>query len=103
MALIEDPLMALHACPHCHQPGVSSVAKVHSLFMKPAECRVCHRFCYLHYTHGLRAMIVWVIFSWMFIGIALYQNLWIYLIGTIPALLLAVDKFILTAPLRPLD
>ena len=95
--------MTLHACPHCHQNGVSTLDKIHSLFLVPARCRVCRKACYLHYTHGLRAMIVWVIFSWVFIGIALYQDEWIYLVGTIPALFLAVDKFILTAPLRPLD
>jgi len=48
-------------------------------------------------------MIVWVLFSWVFIGVALYQEVWIFLIGTIPALLLAVDKFILSAPLRRVE
>lgn len=95
--------MALHICPHCHQPGVSSAEKVHSLLFKAARCQLCRKSSYLHYTHGLRAMIVWVLFSWVFIGVALYQNVWIFLIGTIPALFLAVDKFILTAPLRTLD
>jgi uncharacterized protein (DUF983 family) len=94
--------MALHACPHCLQPGISSTEKFHSLFLKPAHCRLCRKSSYLHHTHGLRAMIVWVVFSWVFIGIALYQNVWIYLIGTIPALFFAVDKFILSAPMRPL-
>ncbi len=95
--------MSLHVCPHCLQPGVSSLDKVHSLLLRPARCQVCRKLCYLPYTHGLRAMIVWVIFSWIFIGVALYQDVWIYLVGTIPALFLAVDKFILSAPLRPLD
>ena len=95
--------MALHVCPHCHQPGVSSTEKIHSLFLRPARCQLCHKISYLHYTHGLRAMIVWVLFSWVFIGVALYQNVWIFLIGTIPALFLAVDKFILSAPLRAID
>lgn len=95
--------MALHVCPYCHQPGVSSVDKIHSLLLRPAACRLCRKSSYLHYSHGLRAMIVWVLFSWVFIGVALYQGVWIFLIGTIPALLLAVDKFILNAPLRRVE
>jgi hypothetical protein len=95
--------MALHACPHCHQPGVSSSQKLNSLFFAPAECQLCRKRSYLHYVHGLRAMIAWVVLSWLFIGIALYQNLWIYLLGTIPALLFAVDKFLLSAPLQRLN
>lgn len=94
--------MALHPCPHCRQSGIGSLEKVHSLFLKPASCRLCGRASYLHHAHGLRAMIVWVVFSWVFIGIALYQDVWIYLVGTVPALFLAVDKFILSAPMRPL-
>jgi uncharacterized protein (DUF983 family) len=95
--------MALHTCPHCHQGGVSSAAKLHSLLFTPAICQLCRKRSYVHYTHGLRAMIVWVMFSWVFIGVALYQNVWIFLIGTIPALFLAVDKFILGAPLRAVE
>lgn len=91
--------MSLHACPHCHRPGVSSLQKITSLFFTPARCRLCDKRSYLHYAHGLRAMIVWVVLSWLFIGIALYQHMSIYLIGTFPALILAVDKFLLNAPL----
>jgi hypothetical protein len=95
--------MALHACPHCLQPGVSSLQKLNSLFFATAECQLCNKRSYLHYVHGLRAMIAWVVLSWLFIGIALYQNLWIYLFGTIPALLFAVDKFLLNAPLQRIN
>jgi hypothetical protein len=96
-------LMTLHACPHCHQPGVSSSQKLNSLLFVPAGCGLCGKRSCLHYVHGLRAMIAWVVLSWLFIGIALYQGLWIYLFGTIPALLFAVDKFLLNAPLLRVD
>jgi hypothetical protein len=41
-----------------------------------------------------------VILTWIFIGIALYQHLSIYLIGAAPALLFAIDKCMLSVPLR---
>jgi hypothetical protein len=95
--------MTLHACPHCHQPGVSSNSKLNSLFFAPARCQLCRKYSYLHFEHGLRAMIAWVLLSWLFIGIAIYQHMSIYLIGTVPALLLAVDKYLLNAPLRAVE
>jgi hypothetical protein len=95
--------MALHACPHCLQPGVSSLQKLSSLVFTPAQCRLCRKRSYLHYAHGLRAMIAWVLLTWLFIGIALFQGMSIYLIGTVPALLLAVDKYLLHAPLVARD
>jgi hypothetical protein len=93
--------MRLHECPHCLQPGVSSSQKLSSLFLAPATCRLCRKRSGLHYVHGLRAMIAWVLLSWLFIGVTLYQGLWIYLLGTIPAMLFAIDKFLLGARLLP--
>lgn len=93
--------MSLHVCPHCLQPGVSSSQKLNSLFFAPARCRLCRKHSSLHYVHGLRAMIAWVLLTWLFIGVTLYQGLWIYLLGTIPAMLFAIDKYLLNAPLLP--
>jgi hypothetical protein len=45
-------------------------------------------------------LITWVILTWIFIGVALYEQMAIYMIGTIPALLLAVDKHMLRAQLH---
>ncbi len=95
--------MTLYACPHCLQPGVSSFHKLNSLFFAPARCQLCRKYSYLHYAHGLRAMIAWVLLSWLFIGVALFQSMSIYLIGTAPALLLAVDKYLLNAPLSAVE
>lgn len=94
--------MSLHVCPHCHQPGVSTFQKLSSLCFRPASCQRCDRQSGLHYVHGLRAMITWVLLTWLFIGIALFQGFWIYLAGTIPAMLFAVDKYLLNAPLQPI-
>jgi len=95
--------MTFHECPHCHQRGVSTFHKLNSLFFAPATCRLCGRRSSLSYQNGLRAMIAWVLLSWLFIGIALYQELWLYLLGTVPALLFAVDKFLVNAPLLRAD
>ncbi len=90
----------MHACPHCHQPGISTLNKLLSVSFAPATCAYCGRRSYLHIIHGLRAMIAWVLLTWVFIGVALWQSMSIYLIGTVPALFLAVDKFMLGAPMR---
>lgn len=95
--------MTLHACPHCHQRGVSSSQKLNSLFFAAAECRLCGKRSSLHYVNGLRAMIAWVLLSWLFIGVALYQELWLYLLGSVPALVFAVDKYLLNAPLLKVE
>lgn len=91
--------MTLHACPHCHQSGVSSSQKLNSLFFAPAVCQLCGKRSSLYYPNGLRAMIAWVLLSWLFIGIALYQGVWLYMLGSVPALFFAVDKYLLNAPL----
>lgn len=93
----------MHACPHCHQPGIRSLPKLVSLFLIPAQCRLCHKRSYLHHTHGVRAMVVWVSLTWVFIGIALFERMSIYLVGTIPALVFAIDKYLLKAPLQSAD
>jgi hypothetical protein len=51
--------------------------------------------------HGLLALITWIMLTWVFIGVALFLQKSFYLIGTIPALVFAVDKCMLTAPMRP--
>ena len=95
--------MSLHVCPHCLQPGVSSRQKLNSLFFAPAVCRLCRKRSTLYYANGLRVMIAWVLLSWLFIGIALYQGIWLYMLGSVPALLFAVDKYLLNAPMLRVD
>jgi hypothetical protein len=53
--------------------------------------------------YGLRAMIAWVLLTWVFIGVALWQSMSIYLIGTVPAFFFAMDKWMLSAPMRACD
>jgi len=90
----------MHECPHCKQNSISSLQKLCSVLFMPATCPNCQRYCYLQYVHGLKALIAWVLLTWVFIGLALQQQMIIYLIGTVPALLYAVDRYMLQAPLR---
>lgn len=90
----------MHPCPHCQQEGISSLQKLCSVSFAPAVCRLCRQHSYLHIVHGLYALIMWIMLTWVFIGVALYQQMSIYLIGTVPAFFLAVDRYMLKAPLQ---
>ncbi len=90
----------MYNCPHCNEPGISSLQKLVSVSFAPANCKLCGEQSYLHVIHGLYAMITWVVLTWVFIGVALYEQKSIYLIGTIPALFLAIDKCMLRAPMQ---
>ncbi|MDR2213819.1 MAG: hypothetical protein LBE21_09380 [Pseudomonadales bacterium] len=90
----------MHECPHCKHLTITSLRKLCATPLTPALCPRCHGFSYLEMVHLLRAMIVWSLLTWVFIGIALYQRMAIYLLGSVPALLFAVDKFMLAPPLR---
>jgi hypothetical protein len=39
--------------------------------------------------------------TWVIIGVALLQSMSIYLVGTVPALVFAVDNWMLSAPMQP--
>lgn len=93
----------MHLCPHCHQPGIATMQKLLSVSFAPATCSLCGRRAYLHVVHGLHAMIAWVLLTWGFIGVALWQGMSIYLIGTVPAFFFAMDKWMLSAPMRACD
>lgn len=90
----------MHPCPHCGKEGISTLQKLCSVSFAPATCNQCSGLAYLHVVHGLKAMIMWVILTWVFISVALYTNMSIYLIGTIPAVFLAVDQYMLKAPME---
>ena len=93
----------MHSCPYCRQPGISSLQKLNSVFLVPAACANCGKRSFLHYVHGIHAMVAWVLLTWVFIGLAMFQHLSIYLIGTVPALVFAVDRYLLKAPLDGLE
>jgi hypothetical protein len=93
----------MHECPHCKHKTITSFRKLCSTSLTPAVCPRCNGLSYLQLVYLLRAMITWVVLSWVFIGVALYQRMSIYLLGSIPALFFAVDKCMMSAPLWPID
>jgi hypothetical protein len=93
----------MHECPHCKHKTITSFQKLCSSPLTPTVCPRCNGLSYLQLVYTLRAIFTWVVLSWVFIGIALYQRRSIYLLGSIPALFLAVDKCMLAAPLRAID
>ena len=90
----------MQLCPHCKQPGIRTLQKLCSVSFAPVRCQLCKGQSYLHIVHGLYALITWVLLTWVFIGVALYQHMSIYLIGTFPALLLAIDICMVRAPME---
>jgi len=92
----------MYNCPFCNQLGITALQKLHSVFFNPAICKLCHRPSYLHLKHAIQALFTWAMLTWVFIGVALYEGMTVYLIGTVPALFLAIDKHMLTAPLQTL-
>lgn len=96
----------MHTCPHCKQQGITSLQKIMSVTFVPgtipylpAVCQFCGQRSYLDVIHGLYALGIWIVLTWVFIFVAMFQQMSIYLIGTVPAMFLAVDKYMLKAPL----
>jgi len=91
---------AMHECPHCHEKQISSVQKVFSVSFSPAVCPVCHKPSNLHIVQGLMMLTAWIILTWIFIGLAIMAGMSFFLLGTIPAFIVCVDRFLLQAPLE---
>lgn len=93
----------MHPCPHCQQATYSGLQKLCSLWVHPIACTACGEFAFLPVRNIIIALLVWTALTWVFIITALLMRNVFYLLGAIPAALLAVDKWILQAPLRRLD
>jgi hypothetical protein len=90
----------MHACPHCQKPEIGSMMKLSTLVLvRPLQCPGCGGLSYIPLRYGVFALFTWVILSWLFIMTALYFRSVFYLLGSIPAAILAVDKWMLRAPL----
>lgn len=73
------------------------------LLVRPLQCPNCQALSYVPLRYAVFALFTWVILSWLFIMTALHFRHVLYLIGTVPAAIFAVDKFLLRAPLVKLD
>jgi predicted CXXCH cytochrome family protein len=90
----------LHECPHCHEKRISSFQKLFSVTFSPAVCPVCHKESNVPIVHGLITLTVWIILTWLFIGLAILAQMSFFLLGTIPAFIVCVNKYLLAAPLE---
>ncbi|MDT8399149.1 MAG: hypothetical protein RQ899_11090 [Pseudomonadales bacterium] len=66
----------------------------------PARCSFCEQKSSIHVVYGLLAMTTWIVITWVFIGLSYMSRSSFFLLGTLPALVLAVNKYLLQAPLR---
>ena len=93
----------MYPCPHCQQASFPGLQKLSTLWVRPMPCASCNKLSYLPVRNIIIALLVWTTLSWVFIITALWMSNVLYLFGSIPALLFAVDKWILQAPLQRLD
>lgn len=91
----------MYPCPHCQHSGVSTLAKLCSAYFAAATCQHCGKHSLIPGRAGHKALILWILLTWVFIGVAMFQQMSIYMLGTIPAFILAIDKCMLSVPLQP--
>lgn len=90
----------MQLCPHCNERTISNWKKLWSVTVTPVQCSACKQFSYLHAGHALKGLTFWIGVSWVFIGLALYAKATFLLLGSFPALYLAINYFMLQAPMR---
>ena len=89
----------MHPCPHCQLATFSTRRKLFQLWLHPGICSSCNKAAYLPLRNVIAAVFIWVIFCWIFIATAFYMRSVLYLLGAIPAAMLALDKCLVQAPL----
>lgn len=89
----------MQTCPHCQREGVTNLQKALSLYFGPAECAFCHGKSHVHVVNALIAMRFWMLITWLFIGLCWMSRSSFFLLGSAPAMYLAVNKYVLGAPL----
>ncbi len=89
----------MHRCPHCQQAGFTDLQKLTLLWLQPRPCKICHKAAFMPVRNVVVALIIWTLLTWVFIGAAFYMRNILFMLGTIPAAMLAVDKWIRKAPL----
>jgi len=92
-----------YECPHCRKETVSSYQKIFSVSFSPAYCPQCRKQSYVSIIHGLTMLTAWMIMTWIFIGLAIMAGMSFFLLGTFPALIVCIDRYLLNAPLVARD
>ena len=89
----------LNECPSCHEHSISNYQKIFSVSFSPASCPQCNKQSYVPIVHGLMTLTAWMILTWVFIGLAIMAGMSFFLLGTIPALIVCIDRYLIKAPL----
>tara|TARA_R110000772_G_scaffold63282_14_gene141788 strand:+ start:1021 stop:1305 length:285 start_codon:yes stop_codon:yes gene_type:complete len=90
----------MHECPHCKQESISTLQKIIAVTPLQATCMVCRQKSYIHIIYGLIALTVWIVMTWLLIGLAYLMQMSFLLLGSAPAMVIAVDRYLINAPLR---
>lgn len=90
----------MRTCPHCKEDTIGNWAKLWSVTVNPVQCPSCRQFSFLHAAHALKGLVFWIVVSWIFIGLSWFSQQVFLLIGTLPALFLAINYFMLDAPME---
>jgi len=90
---------SLHECPHCHEKKITSYQKVFSVFFSPVVCPECKQQSSVPIVQGLMTLTAWMILTWIFIGLAIMAGMSFFLLGTIPAFIVCVDRYLVNGPL----
>lgn len=89
-----------HECPHCHAKRISSYQKLFSVCFSPAICPECRKESSVHIIQGLKSLTAWIVLTWVFIGLSIMSGMSFFLLGTIPAFIVCMDRYILQASLE---
>ena len=89
----------MHECPHCKQASISTLQKLLAIAPLQVNCPACHQYSYVHVTYALVALTVWIIMTWVLIALSYWFQMSFLLFGAIPAMVIAVDRYLIRAPL----
>lgn len=89
----------MHKCPHCAQETISTFQKLLAISPLHVSCDGCHQKSHIHIMQALTAITFWIIMTWVLIGLAYWFQMSFLLFGSIPVLLIAVDRYLLKPPL----
>jgi len=89
----------MHKCPHCNQESISTLQKLLAIAPLQVSCNACHQYSYVRVTYALLTLTVWIVLTWILIGLAYWFQMSFLLFGTIPAMVIAVNRHLISAPL----
>ncbi len=89
----------MHECPHCHQESISTLQKLLAISPLQVSCNSCKQSSHINTVYALVALTAWIIMTWLLIALAYWFQMSFLLLGSIPAMVIAVDRYLIRAPL----